>query len=129
MRGISAVVYTSIFSLLPMVVHAQSFRNPLASSTVMALLKGFVLAVVYVGTPALVVFMVYSGFLFVSAQGNPQGLSKAKSNFVTAIIAGVILLSLWAMVELVGNTVAGLSSAALLVVFGIILLFIIKPKM
>jgi len=102
--------------LVPHVALGATFVNPLATSFIAEIVRGFILAVIYVGTPALVVAIVWTGFLFVLAQGNPEGLTKAKEMGVRVLLGGMLLLSLWAIVRLVGNTLAGLSSAALLIV-------------
>lgn len=110
--------------LIPVVVGAASFSNPLASKFIVDMLRGFVLAVIYVGTPILAVFIVWTGFLFVAALGNPEGLSKAKKMAVRVAGFGTLLLGLWAIIRIVGNTLSGVSSAALLIVLAGFLLYV-----
>ena len=100
----------------PALLHAQGFDNPLSSFAVQEMLRGFIMAVIYVGTPAVVVGIVWVGFLFAAAQGNTEALKQAKKMAVLVLVAGTVFLSLWAIVTLVGTTLAGLSSAALLII-------------
>jgi hypothetical protein len=55
--------------------------------------------VVPIGAVIAALAIVYSGFLFVTAQGNAEKLSKARSAFVWAVIGGLILLGSWAISE------------------------------
>lgn len=60
---------------------------------------------VKIALPFLVLFMVYSGFLFVEAQGNEEKLSKAKKNFLYVIIGGLLILSAWTIALVLKGTV------------------------
>lgn len=55
--------------------------------------------------PFLIIFMVYSGFLFVEAQGNEEKLSKAKTNFKYVIIGAVLILGAWTIALILKGTV------------------------
>ncbi len=102
----------------PVVASAATFSDPLVSKAILEILRGFIRGVMYVGTPALVVLIVWTGFLFVAARGSSEGLTKAKKMALTTLIGSVLLLGLWALVTLAGNTFGGLSAAALLLVLG-----------
>ncbi|MBL4644805.1 MAG: hypothetical protein JKX80_02980 [Candidatus Pacebacteria bacterium] len=117
-----------VWIVFPIVVDAAGFQNPLVLKFVRDILKGFILSVIYVGTPALAVFIAWTGFLFVSATGNPEGLSKAKKMAVKVTLGGLLLLSLWAIVNIVGSTLAGLSAASLLIVLSGFLLYVLYKK-
>jgi len=105
-------VRNTLFSLAligltaPTVVFGQ-FDNPLKSnlSTVAGFTEAFLKAVVYVLFPIAVLFVVYSGFLFVIAQGKPEGLTKAKNNFLWTIIGIALLLGAWALSVLIKGTI------------------------
>jgi hypothetical protein len=88
-------------------VHAQnSLQNPLTNirsfeDFVAVLLK----AVITIGFPILILFIVYSGFLFVTAQGNEKKLETAKSTFYWTIVGAAIFLGSWTLALLIQNTV------------------------
>ncbi|QSH39643.1 hypothetical protein JXR01_01375 [Candidatus Kaiserbacteria bacterium] len=123
-----ALIVVCTSSLIPIFVEAASFQNPLVIKFITDMLRGLVLAVVYIGTPVLVVFIVWTGFLFVAAQGSADGITKAKKMALQVTIGGVLLLSLWAIVELVSDTLAGFSAATLLVVLLAFFLYVVSRR-
>ena len=61
-----------------------------------------------IALPIITVFVVYSGFLFISAPGNEAKLSNAKNNFMYVIIGTILILSAWVLATLIGGTVTQL---------------------
>lgn len=119
-----ALLVACIMVIVPVsVVDAAVFQNPLFFPYIKEILKGFIYAVMYVAAPALFVLITWTGFLFVSAQGDTKRLESAKKQALTTLIATTIIFSLWALVQLVGNTLAGLSSAGLLLALGIFIIY------
>ena len=53
--------------------------------------------VIPIGGVVAVMAVVYSGFLFVTAGGNPEKISKARGAFIWAVIGGLVLLGSWAI--------------------------------
>ncbi|OGG54685.1 hypothetical protein A3D62_03290 [Candidatus Kaiserbacteria bacterium RIFCSPHIGHO2_02_FULL_49_11] len=81
-------------------------RNPLKNinsfeAFVAALLK----AAIYIGLPIAVLFIVYSGFLFITAQGNDKKLTDAKTTFYWTVIGVAIFLGSWALAKIIESTV------------------------
>ena len=62
-------------------------------------------AMVMISLPILTLFIVYSGFLFISARGKPGQLETAKSNFLYVIIGIILILGAWVIATLIGGTV------------------------
>ena len=116
-----------ILLIFPSITFA-AFENPLLFPAIFKLLEGFVKGVTYVGTVGLVVFIVWAGFLFTLGQGDPEKLSRAKSMFIKIILLGTLLLALWAIVILVGDTLGGLSAASLLAAMALIVLYFTTRK-
>ena len=52
-------------------------QNPLNFETVCGLIQGLLKVFITIGIPIAVLFLVYSGFLFVWARGSVDGLKKA----------------------------------------------------
>jgi len=119
------VLITLLVVSLPVIASAATFQNPLAFKVVHDMVRALVYGVIYVGTPAVVVYLMYSGFLFTAAQGNPDGLSRAKRTFIRALIITLLLFGLWSIVSLVSGTLADLSAAALLIVLAGFLAFVL----
>jgi hypothetical protein len=58
--------------------------------------------------PIIVLMIIYAGFLFVTAQGDPQKLSKAKKAFLWAIIGAVIILGARLLAAAIAQTISSL---------------------
>ena len=82
--------------------------NPLKNGMGISELVVYLVKDILVGLIAPIVItlaLLYSGFMFVSAQGNEAKLAQAKMNFLYVIIGGVVLLGAYVILELVTNTV------------------------
>ena len=68
--------------------------NPLGSSTtdLNSLLVLILKIVTEIGSIVVVFFIIYSGFLFVTAQGNEEKITKAKQALTWTLIGAAILL-------------------------------------
>ncbi|QSH39642.1 TrbC/VirB2 family protein [Candidatus Kaiserbacteria bacterium] len=108
------IFFMFVLALLaaPEMVFAQAFSNPLRSelSSISKFTEAFVQVVVYLLFPLAVVSIVYSGFLFVAAQGNSDGLKKAKTNFLWTVIGVALLLGAVALATLIDNTISPILS-------------------
>jgi hypothetical protein len=58
-----------------------------------------------VGVPLVALAIVYSGFLFIQAQGNDAKLKKAKATLLYTLIGGAILLGAWIIASAIQGTV------------------------
>lgn len=62
-------------------------------------------AVINIGLPIAVLFIVYSGFLFVTAQGSEDKLKEAKDTFFYTIIGVTLFLGSWALALIIKSTI------------------------
>lgn len=85
-----------------------SFPNPIKYATFMDFVQAILQVVLKIGIPVAAMFIIYSGFLFVKAQGNESELTKAKSAFTYAVIGTAILLGSWLLAEGIGSTIESL---------------------
>lgn len=88
------------------------FQNPLKADTICQALKIFLNALLTLAIPVAVVFLVYAGFLFVWARGNPAGLKKARSNLFYVIIGIGIFMGAWVLGQMIANTLGSLANTA-----------------
>ncbi len=65
-------------------------------------------AMVKISLPIITVFIVYSGFLFVTAQGRPAQLETARRNFFYSVLGALLILAAWVLANLIGSTVTQL---------------------
>ena len=103
------VLFFNLLLLFPAIASAQVFDNPLGYSTIEEFLTGILSAVVIIAFPFVVLFLVYAGFLFVSAQGNEEKLSTAKKVFLWTIIGGLLVLGAEILSEAIQGTIEDIS--------------------
>lgn len=83
-----------------------TLNNPLgAGTTLPVLIANLLKLVAQIGAVVCVFFIIYSGFLFIKAQGEPAEITKAKSVFFWSIIGTAILLGAAVIAELIKGTV------------------------
>lgn len=100
------VMTVFLLTAMPVLAHAQArLENPLNFNSINDFIAGALQILVMVALPFVTLFIVYAGFLFVTAQGNEEKLSKAKWNFFYVIIGSLLLLGAWALATLIGGTV------------------------
>ncbi|MBI1999462.1 MAG: hypothetical protein HYS74_02300 [Parcubacteria group bacterium] len=101
-----AAVFLAFPSLF---AHAQSTRrleNPLRDiGTVPQLVRAVLDVVVQIGAPIAAIFIIYSGFLFILARGNPTKLEKAKSALTWTVVGTAVLLGAWVLSQAIGGTI------------------------
>lgn len=87
----------------------QVLKNPLKFDSLPALLDAVLKAVVDIGAIVLIFMLVWCGFLFVSAQGNPEKISSARSALIWTLIGGLILLGAEAISKVIEATVQSIT--------------------
>ena len=92
--------------LLPIIVLAQGgsnittkIDNPLSADSLFCFLKDVLDVFLTVGIIIAVLFMVYAGFLFVTARGNETQLGTAKKAFLGAVIGPAIIMGVWVIAK------------------------------
>ena len=75
--------------------------NPLKAQNFGQLVENFANLATTVAIPFVVVFLMWAGFLFVSARGNPQQLTKAKETFYWTIIGAAVVVGASALAKAV----------------------------
>lgn len=105
--SISAFVVTT---LIPIFVFAQEkvsieLKNPLASKSVSEVMLSFFKILVELGAVVVTLAIIYAGFLFVMARGNPEELKKAKSTLFWTITGALVLLGAQVIASIIENTI------------------------
>jgi len=112
---ITMFVFLSFAVVMPMVSLAvepdiPTINNPIPNITsingfVKALLEG----IIKIGIPIVAIAIIYSGFLFVTAQGKEAKITEAKQALIYTLAGAAILLGSWALAQLISETVIKLS--------------------
>jgi hypothetical protein len=90
----------------------QGLENPIRFSTLAAFVQKILEIVTTIGIPIVAIFIIYSGFLFVKAQGNPDELKTAKSTFLWTVVGAAILLASWILAKAICETVVQLGNTS-----------------
>lgn len=105
---IFATITSFLFVVLPVVSLAQ-IANPLKSVTDIPSLVSNVLGVVVkIGGVVAIFFFIWSGFLFVRAQGKPEELSTARTTFINTCIGVALLLGAQLIASIIIGTINSL---------------------
>ena len=96
------------FNPVPLPANGQ-IVNPLGGSTTLdVLIRNVLNNALKVGIPLIALAIIYCGFLFVSARGNPEEITKAREALIYTLIGAAILLGSYALALLIRNTVTSL---------------------
>lgn len=119
------LLITAVIMLMPLFAAAEAtsafaqcngsscqIKNPLAASNFCTLIKIILQAILMIGMPIAVVFLVIVGFKFIVAQGKPEGIEKAKEDLLHTVIGIAIFLGAWAIAKIIASTLAGLGVSA-----------------
>ena len=89
---------------------SSGFPNPISYCNFMDFVQAILQVVLKIGIPVAAMFIIYSGFLFVKAQGNEAELTKAKNAFTYAVIGTAILLGSWLLAKGIESTITSWES-------------------
>lgn len=85
--------------------------DPLGIKNFCDLVKKLLDIVVAIGIPVAVFFLVWAGFKFIIARGNPTELETAKKNFYYVIIGIGVFLGAWTLATVLSATIQTLDSS------------------
>src|SRR6056297_3404651 len=81
-------------------------ENPLRFNSLESLIVGILNVLLVIAVPIIVFFIIFAGFSYVTAQGNPEKIKQASRSLTYAIIGGVLILGAVAISEILKNIVA-----------------------
>jgi hypothetical protein len=92
---------------------ARKLDDPTGGSTT---LEGMLLRlfdiVFYIGIPVVAFFLIYSGFMFVIAQGRPGEIESAKRRLGWTIVGAILLLGAWTISQAIKGTIDDIKKGA-----------------
>ena len=92
-------IFGSIYATFSLVgeVRAAVLTNPLKANTFAEVVQGFAKILTQVGVPLAAIFLIYAGFLFVSARGDEKQLETAKKTFWWTVVGTALLVGAYAI--------------------------------
>lgn len=126
-RSTIIILATTTLSLLCMVgiAHAQGtaaqatgggflldvkLQNPLKVDTIEGAISFFMSTIIKIALPFIVLFFIWAGFKFVTAQGKPDKITEAKKMFWYTIIGTLLILGAWTITNAIIGTVNSIVS-------------------
>ena len=81
--------------------------NPLDSSisSIPDFFRVLIEIILVFAIPFIVFFIIYAGFLYVTAQGNPEKIKKAHNALLYALIGGLLILGANVLLIIITNTI------------------------
>ena len=76
---------------------ANQICNPIESDDFAEVMQDIAQIAAKIGLPVVAVFLIYAGFLFVSARGNEEQIGRAKKTFFWALIGAAIVIGAFAI--------------------------------
>lgn len=104
---IRRVSILNLWLFMPLFVLAK-LESPLKSKTFGELINKIADVIVAIGIPVAAVFIVYAGFLFVSARGSEEQITKAKTMLYWTIIGTMLVIGAKVIAEALQSTVLSL---------------------
>ncbi len=83
--------------------------NPLKVGSIEALFRAIIDVVMIFAIPIIVFFIVYAGFLYVTARGNVEQIQKAHNALLYALIGGLLIIGANVLIEVIGGTVESIN--------------------
>lgn len=85
--------------------------NPFKKDTIRGLIETIVNEILLpIGSVVAAVMIIYAGFLYVTAGGDPGQVKKAHEALLYAVIGAAILLGAWVISEAIDNTIKTLKN-------------------
>ncbi|MBI4090428.1 MAG: hypothetical protein HY422_00185 [Candidatus Komeilibacteria bacterium] len=111
MRRFAILTFLSITSFASAAFAQEvALKNPLNFSSIPEFIAGALKALALIALPIITLFLVISGFLFITAQGNQDKIKTAKNNFVYVVLGALLILGAWILATLIAGTVNQLTS-------------------
>lgn len=85
-----------------------AITNPLKANSIPELIANVAEFARNIGLPIAIIFIVYSGFLFVSAKGNEKKLESAKETFKWAVVGATLIVGADFLARAIVNFAKGL---------------------
>lgn len=109
-QRIFPIVVIPALILIPLTYAAAEAKleSPFVYKTVSDFISAVLRAVVYLSMPIIALFIMYAGFKYILARGNPGAISEAHQNFMYVIIGALLILGAWVLATLIGGTISQL---------------------
>jgi uncharacterized RDD family membrane protein YckC len=84
-------------------------ENPLRVTTIEGLLRAIIAVVLVFAVPIIIFFIIYAGFLYVTARGNEQQVQQATRALLYALVGGLLILGAYVLIQIIANLIAAIA--------------------
>ncbi len=103
--GFFLVSFAEVFAQESPAGSTVKLKNYLNVDTIEGLLLGILEIVLIIAVPIIIFFIIFAGFLYVTARGDTEKLTNARRALTYAVIGGVLVLGAIAITEIIRNLV------------------------
>jgi hypothetical protein len=86
------------------------FKSLITPNSIEELLLVILNTFIVIAVPIIVLYIIYAGFLYVTARGNAEQTKQATQALTYAVIGGVIVIGAVAIAEVIKNVVAAFTA-------------------
>ena len=90
-------------------------KNPIAADSITELFMAIIDILLVFAIPIIAFFIIYAGFMYVTARGNAEQIETAHKALLYALIGGVLILGAKVLIEVIGGTVDEIRGAFLII--------------
>ena len=84
---------------------SYKIKTPLEVTNIEGLVVAILNVLLIIAIPVIVFFIIFAGFSYVTAQGNPEKIKTATRSITYALIGGILILGATALTEVIKNIV------------------------
>ena len=84
-----------------------TIENPIEADNIQELFAAIIDILLVFAVPLIVFFIIYAGFMYVTARGNAEIIQKAHMALLYALIGGVLILGAKVLIDVISGTVDG----------------------
>ena len=90
---------------------SYSLKNPISDfPDLQSLVVAIINIIIIIATPIVIFFIIFAGFSYVTARGNPAKIQEATRSLTYAVIGGVLIIGAFAIAEIIKNLVNSFAS-------------------
>ena len=104
---VTGVVFVWLFSTgVALAQTTLKLQNPIKYKNIPDLIKAILDVIVQISVPVVAVLIIYSGFLYVTAQGNEEKLKVAHRALMWTLVGAAVLLGASVLSGVIAGTIA-----------------------
>jgi len=86
-------------------VASSQLVNPFAVTSIQGILVEIINVLLIFAVPVVMFFIIYAGFNYVMAQGNPAKVATASRSLMYALIGATIMFGAWTIAAIIKSTI------------------------